>query len=61
MENNGSSLIWGILLWGYIIVSQIMTVVFFVDYCKTDDSLAEIILVDPILSEIKGLLWPFFI
>ena len=51
----------GVLLWIYLIVSQIMTVVFFIQYCRTDDSLLKIILIDPILSELKGLLWSFFI
>ena len=51
----------GVLLWIYLIVSQIMTVVFFIQYCRTDYSLLKIILIDPILSELKGLLWSFFI
>ena len=38
-----------------------MTVVFFIQYCKADDSLLEIIFIDSILSELKGLLWIFFI
>lgn len=44
----------------YVIVSQIMTLVFFVRYCRTD-SLFEIIFFDSWLSELKGLLWIFFI
>ena len=55
------SKIGGFLLWMYLIVSQIMTVVFFVQYCRTDDSLLKIILIDPILSELKGIFWIFFI
>ena len=51
----------GFLLWGYGIVSQIMSLVFFIQYCKSDDTLMEIIFIDSILSEIKGLLWIFFI
>ena len=50
----------GCLLWIYGIISQIMTLVFFIQYCKTD-SIVEIIFIDSILSEIKGLLWIFFI
>lgn len=53
--------IMGILFWLYGIVSQIMAIVFFIGYCRTDDSLLKIILLDPILSEIKGLLWIIFI
>ncbi len=55
------STVGGFLLQIYLIVSQIMTVVFFVQYCRTDSSLLKIILIDPILSELKGLLWIFFI
>lgn len=51
----------GFLLWGYGIVSQIMSLVFFIQYCKSDDSILEIIFIDSVLSEIKGLLWIFFI
>ena len=44
----------------YIIMSQIMTIVFLVQYCRTD-SLLEIIFIDSFLSEFKGLLWIIFI
>ena len=44
----------------YVIVSQIATLVFFIGYCRTDPIL-KIILLDSILSEIKGVLWIFFI
>lgn len=44
----------------YLIMSQIMTVVFFIQYCRTD-SLLEIIFIDSFLSEFKGLLWVIFI
>lgn len=50
----------GILIWLYAITSQIMALVFFIEYCKTD-SFAEILFIDSWLSEIKGLLWIFFI
>ena len=62
MGNNDSmSAIGGFLMWAYFIVSQIMTLVFFIDYCRAGDSLLEIIFIDSILSEIKGLFWIFFI
>lgn len=60
-NNDTSSAIVGFLLWAYFIVSQIITLVFFIDYCRAGDSLFEIIFIDKILSEIKGLLWIFFI
>ena len=44
----------------YLILSQIMTVVFFIQYFRTD-SLLEIIFIDSFLSEFKGLLWIIFI
>lgn len=62
MGNKDSmSVIAGFLMWAYFIVSQIMTLVFFIDYCRAGDSLLEIIFIDSILSELKGLLWIFFI
>lgn len=60
-ENNSSSTVLSFVIGIYMLISQIMTLVFFVDYCKADDSLLKIILVDPILAELKGLLWIFFI
>ncbi len=50
----------GILIWIYGIISQIMTFVFFVQFCKTD-SLLQILFIDTWLSELKGLFWIFFI
>ncbi len=50
----------GVIMWIYGIVSQIMTFVFFVDFCRTD-SLLQILFIDTWLSEIKGILWIFFI
>lgn len=50
----------GFLYATYLIMSQIMTIVFFVQYYRAD-SLLEIIFIDSFLSEIKGLLWIIFI
>ena len=58
--NDSISTVTGVLLWIYGIISQLMTLVFFIQYCKTD-SIFEIIFIDSWLSEIKGLLWIFFI
>ena len=62
MKNDdvGSSIM-GLLMGLYFLLSQIMTVVFFIGYCRSDDSIIEIIFIDTILSELKGLLWIFFI
>ena len=51
----------GFLALAYFIASQVMTLVFFIEYCRSDDSLIEIIFIDSVLSELKGLLWIFFI
>ena len=50
----------GIIVWIYGIISQIMTMAFFVQFCRTD-SFWEILFIDTWLSELKGLLWIFFI
>lgn len=50
-----------ILLGIYIVISQIMTIVFFVNLCKTWDSIIKIIFLGTIWAEIKGLLWIFFV
>lgn len=59
-DDSGSN-IWGIIFGIYMLISQIMTVIFWIRYCKADDSILELIFIDPIISEIKGLLWIFFI
>lgn len=52
--------IFGFMMWLYVIISQIMMLVFFIQYCRTD-SIAEIIFIDSFLAEIKGILWIFFV
>ena len=49
-----------VIAWIYGIISQIMTLVFFIDFCKTD-SFWQILFIDTWLSEIKGFFWIFFI
>ena len=49
-----------VIAWIYGIISQIMTLVFFIDFCRTD-SFFQILFIDTWLSEIKGFLWIFFI
>lgn len=63
MEDKNSvwETILGFLAGAYILMSQIMTVVFMVGYCKSDDSIARIIFIDTWLAELKGWLWIFFI
>ena len=55
MEN-----IFAVIMWIYGIISQIMSLVFFIDFCRTD-SFLQIIFIDTWLSELKGILWIFFI
>ena len=50
----------GILIWIYGIISQIMTLVFFISYCRTD-SFFEVLFIDLWLSELKGFFWIFFV
>ena len=45
----------------YIVISQVMSVVFFIDICKTWDSILGIIIAGPFAAEFMGVLWPFFI
>lgn len=59
-SDNTTSGVLGCLMYLYLLISQIATIVFFIGYCRTD-SILEIIFIDSILSEIKGLLWIFFI
>ncbi len=51
----------GCLGYIYFAISQIATIIFFIGYCRSPDSIVEIIFIDVILSELKGLLWIFFI
>lgn len=53
--------VFGVITWLYGIMTQIMALVFFIEYCRSDDSLLEIIFLDIILSELKGIFWIFFI
>ena len=55
-ENN----ILSILLFIYLIISQIATVYFLFLYIKSH-SFFESLLFGPFVAEFKGLLWPFFI
>jgi hypothetical protein len=49
-----------VALWLYIVISQIMTVVFWWEMMLEDNIIATIF-IDPFIAEIKGILWPFFI
>ena len=60
MKEDFKTLALGLVMGLYLIISQIMTFVFFIDYCRSD-SIVKIIFVDTFLSEIKGLLWIFFV
>lgn len=45
----------------YLLISQVMSVVFFIDICKTWDSILGIILLGPLVAEFKGIFWIFTI
>ena len=50
-----------VLLWIYLAISQIMSLVFFIEICGDWDNIVGIIIAGPVVSEFQGLLWPFFI
>lgn len=49
-----------IIFYLYIIVSQIMTVIFWLEM-MLEDNIIAVIFIDPFIAELKGLFWPFFI
>ena len=49
------------LAWIYLLISQLMSVIFFIDICKEWDSLVGIIFLGPFVAEFKGLFWIFTI
>lgn len=61
MSDDTLGTIGGFLIGLYVLSSQVMTAVFFIGFCKSWDSIIKIILLGPLLAELEGLLWPFFI
>ena len=59
-KNNWFASIGGILLWLYGISTQIMAIYFWWKMMKEDNFFMGIV-IDPIIAEFKGILWPFFI
>ena len=59
-KNNWFAPIGGILLWLYGISTQIMAIYFWWKMMKEDNFFMGIV-IDPIIAEFKGILWPFFI
>lgn len=59
-NNSFKGNIWGMLIWLYVLISQIMTIYFWWQYAKEDNFLTALF-IDPFLAEFKGLLWIFFI
>lgn len=60
MKEDGSSNVMSWLIGLYVVVAHIMAVVFFIQYCKTDE-LWMVLLIDPFLASFKGMLWILFI
>ena len=52
---------WYFVIGLYLIISQIMSLVFLVEIAKSWDSVLAIIFFGPFLAEFKGLLWIFMI
>ena len=59
-KNNWFASIGGILLWLYGVSTQIMAIYFWWKMMKEDNFFMGIV-IDPIIAEFKGILWPFFI
>lgn len=53
-------IILGFIIQGYILVSQIMALIFLWRMIK-EDSFVVAMFIDPFIAEFKGILWPFFI
>ena len=54
----------GVLYWVlviYFIISQIMSIKFLVEYAKETESILQIVLFGPIIAELKGIFWIFFL
>lgn len=45
----------------YLIISQVMSIIFYIDICREWDSILGIILFGPFVAEFKGLFWIFTI
>lgn len=50
----------GLVIQLYILVSQIMALIFLWKMIK-EDSFVMAMFIDPFIAELKGILWPFFI
>ena len=59
-DNNSSDGFLKLLAGLYLASTQVMTVYFWWQMAR-EDSFISCITIDPILAELKGLVWPFFI
>ena len=59
-NSDGAVTFFGVILWIYGIISQIMTIYFWWQMMKEDSFLMSI-LVDPFIAEFKGIFWIFFV
>lgn len=50
-----------LLVGAYLLLSQIMSLIFLVQIAKAWDSALAIIFFGPFVAEFQGLLWPFFL
>ena len=49
-----------VIVFSYMLISQIMTFIFWLDM-MLEHNIIAVIFIDPFIAELKGLLWPFFI
>ncbi len=60
MEDNSKSFLYYVAL-VYLIISQFAAVYHFIQSIKASDSILYAIFISPIVGEVKGLLWVFFL
>jgi hypothetical protein len=61
---NGSNFrgrLYSIIFWLYLIISQGVAVFYFIQIVKGESSWVKLIFIDPLMAEIKGILWPVFL
>lgn len=49
-----------VIVFSYMLISQLMTFIFWLDM-MLEHNIIAVIFIDPFIAELKGLLWPFFI
>lgn len=53
--------LYGLFFWTYLAISQVVAVYYFLQIYKDEASWVKLIFIDPLMAEIKGILWPVFL